>query len=116
MAIEAKVEWLLQEPELLANKRQSSGSNVSKAAALAAGAPDLRRHERMGKAGTLVQLFVDSTTTTLQLNDPEHFNTFSTGLGEDMRRAVQHVRTLQALRSMILQGAGPHFSVGELHK
>ena len=42
----------------------------------------------------------------------DHFNTFSTGLGADMRYAVERVRTLSGVASVVLQGAGPHFSVG----
>mgnify|MGYP001215790703 CR=1 FL=1 len=52
------------------------------------GGPDTLRHERSEGAATLVRLYVGESTAILQLNDPEHFNTFSPGLGEAMRRAV----------------------------
>jgi len=60
----------------------------------------------------LVQLLADGSTATLQLHDPKHFNTFSSGLGADMRHAVQHVCSLPGLASVVLQGVGPHFSAG----
>ena len=53
-----------------------------------------------------------AATAILQLNDPEHFNTFSTGLGEGMRCAVQQICALPSVASVVLYGAGPHFSVG----
>jgi enoyl-CoA hydratase/carnithine racemase len=55
---------------------------------------------------------MNAATAVLQLNDPEHFNTFSTGLGEDMRRAMQQICALPSVASVVLQGMGPHFSVG----
>ena len=57
-------------------------------------------------------LRIESATAILQLDDPEHFNTFSTALGEDMRSAVQHICTLACIDGVVLQGKGPHFSVG----
>ena len=59
------------------------------------GASD-QRHSRSGQ-DTHVQLRVDASTAILQLNDPEHFNTFSNELGEDMLHAMQ-VRTTMLLR------------------
>ena len=79
---------------------------------LAVGVTETQRHERSGEVGKLVQLHVHGTTAIFQLHDPEHFNTFSAGLGEDMRCAVQHISTLSNVTSALLQGSGPHFSVG----
>ena len=70
------------------------------------------RKEPVSPSGTVVQLRMRSTMAILQLDDPESFNTFSNGLGADMRRAVQHARSLPALSGVSLQGAGRHFSVG----
>ena len=78
---------------------------------LAIGASE-QRQGRLEMMGALVQLCTDAATAILQLNDPEHFNTFSNALGEDMRRAVQHVSAQPDVTSVVLQGAGPHFSVG----
>ena len=47
---------------------------------LSMGASD-QRHSRSGQDAH-VQLRMDASTAILQLNDPEHFNTFSTGLGK----------------------------------
>merc|ERR1712023_487928 len=56
---------------------------------------------------------MDASTAILQLNDPKHFNTFSNELGEDMLHAIGvHVSALPSVVSVVLQGAGPHFSVG----
>ena len=55
---------------------------------------------------------MDGATATLQLNDPEHFNTFSMELGEDMRRVAAHTCCLPHVACVVLQGAGPHFSAG----
>ena len=48
----------------------------------------------------------------LCLNDAEHFNTLSTGLGEDMARAVAFLRTMPGVTSVALHGDGAHFSAG----
>ena len=82
------------------------------AAILSEGVTDERRLAREGDVGSLVQLTIHGSTAVVQLNDPSHFNAFSTGLGEDMWRAVAHVHTLADVTSAVLQGAGPHFSVG----
>ena len=37
-----------------------------------------------------MQTFVDEAVVNMQLNDPEHFNTFSSDLGENMHCAVRH--------------------------
>ena len=78
---------------------------------LAAGASE-QRQGRLAVVDALVQLRMDAATAILQLNDPEHFNTFSTGLGDDMRRAMQHICALSSVASVVLHGAGPHFAVG----
>ena len=70
------------------------------------------RRERTDQEGTFVQLSLYGTQIVIQLDDPKQFNTFSNALGEDMRRAVQHVSTVPDVASVVLQGAGPHFSVG----
>ena len=59
-----------------------------------------------------VALSTEATAAILQLNDPEYFNTFSNELGEDMRRAVHHICSQPSVQAVVLQGAGPHFSVG----
>ena len=84
---------------------------ASDAAVLAMAVSETRR-ERMDQEGMFVQLIVESAQVVLQLNDPQHFNSFSTGLGEDFRRAVQHICAQPSVASVVLQGAGPHFSVG----
>ena len=54
-----------------------------------------RRIDRSDAMSAVVQLRVDAAdVATLQLNDPEHFNTFSNGLGEGMHLAVQHLGAL----------------------
>ena len=63
-------------------------------------------------SGMLVQLLTDGSLSVLQLNDPDHFNTFSMSLGEDTRHAVHHICAHSSLSSVVLQGVGPHFSVG----
>jgi 3-oxoacyl-(acyl-carrier-protein) synthase len=82
------------------------------AAILAMGANDRQRLQRYGTVGTLVQLSVDAETATLRLNDAEHFNTLSTGLGDDMARAVAFLRTMPGVTSVALHGDGAHFSAG----
>ena len=52
------------------------------------------------------------STAFLELNDPMRFNTFSADLGEDTRVAVQHLNSMPGLSSLVMQGSGPHFSVG----
>jgi len=59
-----------------------------------------------------VQLVVDATTAIVQLSDPEHFNTFSSGLGEDTRLAMSRLQALPGVASVVLQGTGAHFSAG----
>ena len=71
-----------------------------------------QRPLRLKMVGALVQLCTGAATAILELDDPEHFNTFSNALGEDMRRAMQHVSAVPDVGSVVLQGAGPHFSVG----
>ena len=66
----------------------------------------------MDEQGGLIRLTEDRGTVALQLNDPDHFNAISFGLGDDMRRAVEHFTCLPHVVSTILSGAGPHFSVG----
>ena len=68
-------------------------------------------HERTERAAC-VQLLVNEAMALVQLSDPALFNTFSNELGEDMRRAVQHVSTRPDFLAVVLEGAGPHFSVG----
>ena len=68
--------------------------------------------DRSGKTGAEVHLSVDLGIAIIELNDPEHFNSFSDGLGACMRRTLQHIGTLPSVISVLLQGAGPHFSVG----
>ena len=94
-----------------ASARSSCYTSSLEECALAIGATTPQQ-DRSREMGTFVQLTVDSARVTLQLNDPEHFNTFSTGLGEDVRHAVQHICSLPSVSSVVLQGAGPHFSVG----
>jgi hypothetical protein len=58
----------------------------------------ITQHERT--ASVCVQLLVSDATALLQLSDPDHFNTFSTELGADMRRAVQCMCTLPSVASV----------------
>jgi hypothetical protein len=58
----------------------------------------MMQHERTGSV--CVQLLLNDATAHLQLSDPEHFNTFSTELGADMRCAVQHMCTLPSIASV----------------
>ena len=81
------------------------------AAALAVAVTATRRKRTAGE-GTFVQLSLDGAQVVIQLNDPEHFNTFSTGLGKDMHCALQHVRVQPSVGCVVLQGAGAHFSAG----
>ena len=53
-------------------------------------------------------LFEDTTAAILQLDDAEYFNTFSNELGEDVRRAVQHICYQPSVEAVILQPATPH--------
>ena len=59
-----------------------------------------------------VALFREGTTAVIELQDPSHFNAFSAALGEDMSRIVEHARSLTGVTSMVMRGAGPHFSIG----
>ena len=65
-----------------------------------------QRQDRLDMADALVQLRMDAATAILQLNDPERFNTFSICLGEDARRAVEHVYALSSVASLCLMAAG----------
>ena len=93
---------------------------------LVAGAPALLRQRALGEqmcsTTSVVQLTLHSgisgvqsahhTQAIISLNDPQRFNSFSVGLGDDMQAAVNYLRGLRHLASVALQGAGPHFSVG----
>ena len=76
------------------------------------GSLDLLRPSRDLDKGTLVQLALNGATAVLQLNDSRCFNTFSAGLSVDVRRAADHVIALPRVASVVLHGAGPHFSAG----
>ena len=64
--------------------------------------------------GTYANLQVQSSTrlVILQLNDPDHFNTLSAELAEDVDMAVRHVQRLGDVAGVVLEGSGPHFSAG----
>ena len=62
--------------------------------------------------GKLIHAHMHGSTAFLELNDPMRFNTFSADLGEDTRVAVQHLNSMPGLSSLVMQGSGPHFSVG----
>ena len=62
----------------------------------------------------IVRLYVhdDPGFAVFELNDPRHFNTFSLDLARCMQLAVAHVRARGDVHATVLQGTGPHFSVG----
>ena len=64
------------------------------------------------KRGSSVRMLSLRGVAVLELNDPTRFNTFSNELAEDMRSAVWFVRELSEIHSVVLQGAGAHFSAG----
>ena len=72
----------------------------------------MRRREQACDSGARVQLVVDAAMAIVQLSDPEHFNTFSSGLGEDTRLAMSRLQALPGVASVVLQGTGAHFSAG----
>ena len=56
---------------------------------------------------------LDSRVAIVELHDPKRSNTMSTELAEDMSATVASVlRYSGTVRSVVLQGAGSHFSVG----
>ena len=68
---------------------------------------------RADNPGTLVRVyFSEGDLIVVELADFEHFNTFSAALGDDMLRAVDYLQALSVGSPVMLQGAGPHFSVG----
>ncbi|MDC0525428.1 hypothetical protein OAO87_00420 [bacterium] len=70
--------------------------------------------ERGIDLGTLIHLVIDAErgTVVLQLHDPQRFNTMGWALGEDVVRAVNHLRRCGGFRSLVLQGAGSVFCAG----
>ena len=84
------------------------------AAAHTIGALDPRGRERGKDLGTLVRLCFDSEmdVALLELHDPERFNTMGWALGDDMRRAIDHLRKQHLTRALTLQGAGSVFCAG----
>ena len=64
--------------------------------------------------GTLVLLGIDAErgVAVLELHDPQRFNTMGGALGDDMSRAVSHLRQLGGVNGLTLQGAGSTFCAG----
>ena len=59
-------------------------------------------------------LGIDAETgvVVIELHDPERFNTMGWALGDDMSRAVKHLRRYGGVRAITLQGAGSVFCAG----
>ena len=92
-------------------------ASVTETRALDASAIALPTHDvldRLRTAPRVVELLwsEDDRLAVIQLNDPDHFNSFSPALAEDMRSAVMHLQSLPNSVAVSLQGSGPHFSVG----
>ena len=97
--------------------RTATASAVSARAAEARGLRGQHRSDAgaAGGGGTHVRAFVPpgSLSAVVQLDDPATLNTFSAALGHDVRRAVDFLREVEpGAAAAVLQGAGPHFSVG----
>ena len=62
----------------------------------------------------LVRLYVDgeSKLAVVELNDPSRMNSFSAELAEDVAEAAANIGRDPLVKAIVLQGAGPHFSVG----
>ena len=62
----------------------------------------------------LVRLYVDrnSKVAVVELNDPARMNSFSKELAEDVAEAAAFIGREPFVKAIVLQGAGPHFSVG----
>ena len=62
----------------------------------------------------LVRLYVDgeSKVAVVELNDPSRMNSFSAELAEDVAEAAASIGRDPLVKAIVLQGAGPHFSVG----
>jgi 3-oxoacyl-(acyl-carrier-protein) synthase/enoyl-CoA hydratase/carnithine racemase/acyl carrier protein/thioredoxin reductase len=76
---------------------------------------DRRARQRGNDLGTLVRLGLDGKTglATLELNDPQRFNTMSWACGDDMRRAVEYLHERRsAVRAVTLQASGSVFCAG----
>ena len=59
-----------------------------------------------------VQLHRDNGVATLTLNRPEARNAMNHAMGEDVVRAVEEIRGDQAIRVVVITGAGSAFSSG----
>lgn len=70
--------------------------------------------ERGNDLGTLVCLSMDAErgVALLELHDPQRFNTMGWAIGVDMSRAINHLRQLDGVRAVSLQGAGRVFCAG----
>ena len=69
--------------------------------------------QRSRDCGTLVRLWLDDRVALLELYDPQRFNTLSWALGDDMHRAVNHLRhRCDSVRAVVLHGAGSVFCAG----
>ena len=60
----------------------------------------------------MVLLHADGDVALVTLNDPERSNTWSRELCEDVVAASAAIGMARTFRSIVLQGAGPHFNVG----
>jgi hypothetical protein len=100
------------EPKALRNTGPVAAAIES---ALLATGPPAQDHERGSDLGKLVRLSLDceAGVATLELHDAQRFNTMSWALGDDMRRAVRHLRERRdEIHAVAMQGAGSVFCAG----
>ena len=74
-------------------------------------------HPRTHRASAtrLVRVQADFTheIAMVELNDPQRMNSFSQELAEDVVAAAASISRLSSdVHAIVLQGSGPHFSVG----
>jgi enoyl-CoA hydratase/carnithine racemase/thioesterase domain-containing protein len=64
--------------------------------------------------GGYILLRVSDGVALLELNDPSHFNAISIEMASDMQAAVAWLTSQErdAIKSVVVQGAGPHFCPG----
>eukprot|EP00966_Prymnesium_polylepis_P205537 4763263-Prymnesium_polylepis.1 len=65
-------------------------------------------------AERLINLNFDESTgvVVIELNDVNHFNALGKGLADELGRAVQHLLGQTPTTGYLIQGSGPHFSIG----
>ena len=100
------------------NKRTETGTEQFDVFKCLWNVEDNHRRSRIDGYDTYVCVRIDSSTgshltsATLEINDPAHFNTLSSLLGDDMHHAAAHLANISEVTSVLLQGAGAHFSIG----